>query len=318
MSEPTGLGTAVADGAGVVEGVLDVVMGGPLLAAAGLGGVLGAGLVLALAPFLWPAEVAGASPHWVSGQRMRGLFLQAGLGAVPFSGFIAISAVLGLAGAGLTQGLFGVVALTMIGGLTSLGLPLLVIAWRARLRRRANRTVWPDVLDHLVAALRSGLALPDSVSSLAHAGPVATRASFAAFEWEYRATGNFARCAAELKDSLADPTADRILETLRMAREVGGSDLTVVLRSLAAWLRQDAAIRSEVEARQSWIVNAARLGVAAPWIILVLLASRPEASLAYNTPTGTVVIVGGLLLSIVAYRIMITLGRLPEEQRWFR
>jgi len=91
-----------------------------------------------------------------------------------------------------------------------------------------------------------------------------------------------------------------------------------VLRSLAAWLRQDAAIRSEVEARQSWIVNAARLGVAAPWIILVLLASRPEAAFAYNTPAGSVVIVGGLVVSIVAYRVMIALGRLPDERRWFR
>ena len=72
-----------------------------------------------------------------------------------------------------------------------------------------------------------------------------------------------------------------------MAREVGGSDLTQVLRSLAVWLRQDAAIRQEVEARQSWVLNAAKLGVAAPWIILLLLASRPEAAMAYNSASGT-------------------------------
>lgn len=303
---------------GVPDGILEGLLGGPALAAAGLGGVLGAGLMLALAPFLWPARVRGDPLRRVSGQRLRSLLVQAGFGGVPFSAVIATSVVLGLAGAGLAQGVFGVAALTLIGGLTSLAGPLLVVSGRARARLRANRTVWPDVVDHLVSALRSGLALPDSVSSLAHVGPLATRAAFAAFERDYRATGNFARCASELKDSLADPIADRILETLRMAREVGGSDLTVVLRSLAAWLRQDTAIRSEVESRQSWIVNAARLGVAAPWIILMLLASRPEAAFAYNTPTGTLVIAGGLVLSIVAYRVMITLGRLPEERRWFR
>ncbi|TFD50533.1 type II secretion system protein F [Cryobacterium frigoriphilum] len=292
--------------------------GGVLLAGAALGGVLGAGLVLVLAPVLWPARVAAEPTRRGAGQRMRTLLAQAGLGTVPVTGFVAVSAVLGLAGAGLAQGLLSVAALTTIGGLGSAAAPLLVVAWRARTRRRANRTVWPDVVDHLVSALRSGLALPDGVSSLAHTGPLTTRAAFAAFEREYRATGNFAQCAAHLKEQLADPIADRILETLRMAREVGGSDLTVVLRSLAAWLRQDAAIRSEVEGRQSWIVNAARLGVAAPWIILVLLASRPEAAFAYNTPTGSVVIAGGLLVSILAYRFMIALGRLPEERRWFR
>lgn len=292
--------------------------GGALLAGAGLGGVLGAGLVLVLGPFVWPAAVVANPAIPGAGQRMRTLLNQAGLGSVPVSGFMAVSLVLGLAGAGLAQGLLGVSAITGIAGLASAVGPLLVAQWRARARRRANRTVWPDVVDHLVSALRSGLALPDSVSSLAHAGPPATRTAFAAFEREYRATGNFAHCVAELKDTLADPIADRVFETLRMAREVGGSDLTVVLRSLAAWLRQDAALRSEVEGRQSWIVNAARLGVAAPWIILVLLASRPEAAFAYNTPTGSVVIAGGLLVSVVAYRVMIALGHLPEERRWFR
>ncbi|RJT88396.1 type II secretion system protein F [Cryobacterium melibiosiphilum] len=293
-------------------------VGGVLLAGAGLGGVLGAGLVLVLAPFLWPAPMTADPGRRGSGQRMRTLLAQAGLGTVPVPAFLAVSMVLGLAGAGLVQGLLGVAALTLVGGAASAAGPWLIVASRARARRRANRTVWPDVVDHLVSALRSGLALPDSVSSLSHAGPIATRAAFAAFEREYRATGNFAHGVTELKETLADPIADRICETLRMAREVGGSDLTVVLRSLAAWLRQDAAIRSEVEGRQSWIVNAARLGVAAPWLILVLLASRPEAAFAYNTPTGTVVIAGGLVVSIVAYRVMIHLGRLPEEQRWFR
>ena len=177
--------------------------------------------------------------------------------------------------------------------------------------------LWPDVVDHLVSAVRSGLALPDSLVTLAHAGPVATRDAFAAFERDYRATGNFGLCLDDLKRRLADPVADRILETLRMSREVGGSELTTVLRSLAAYLRQEAAIRAEVEARQSWVMNAAKLGVAAPWVILVLLATRPEAARAYNSPEGVTVIVAGLVVSVVAYRVMLGLGRISEEQRWF-
>ena len=96
--------------------------------------------------------------------------------------------------------------------------------------------------------MRSGLALPDSVSSLAQSRPTQTRAAFAELAREYRATGNFASCVDRLKDQLADPVGQRILETLRMAREVGGSDLTHVLRSLAAYLREETAIRAEDEA----------------------------------------------------------------------
>ncbi len=53
-------------------------------------------------------------------------------------------------------------------------------------------------------------------------------------------------------------------------------------------------------------------------IVLLLLASRPEAAAAYNTSTGVVVIVAGLGVTVIAYRAMVALGRIPEERRWFR
>jgi tight adherence protein B len=283
-----------------------------------IGCLLGAGLILVTSPFLWPARTRTPSLRPTLRDRARARLVQAGLGQLPLPAFGALSAIIAIAVAALAQALLGVQPLTGVALIAGLLLPSLLVAWRAQARRRANRTVWPDIVDHLVAAVRSGLALPDSVSSLSQSGPVATRAAFAEFEREYRATGSFGHSLDQLKDALADPIADRILETLRMAREVGGSDLTIVLRSLAAWLRQDTAIRQEVEARQSWVVNAAKLGVAAPWIVLLLLASRPEAALAYNTPAGFVLIVGGLIVSVVAYRVMIALGRLPEERRWFQ
>ena len=282
------------------------------------GCLLAAGILLVASPFLWPATTGSVPTKPGIRDRARTHLVQAGLGAVPVPAFLAISIVLGVAGGAFVQAVLGVFALAVVTAIGGILLPSLLVRWRAMSKRRANRTVWPDVVDHLVAAVRSGLALPDSVSSLAQAGPVGTRAAFAEFEREYRATGSFTRSLDQLKDAMADPIADRILETLRMAREVGGSDLTVVLRSLAAWLRQDAAIRQEVEARQSWILNAAKLGVAAPWIILLLLATRPEAALAYNTPAGLAVILGGLVISVVAYRVMLALGKLPQERRWFQ
>jgi tight adherence protein B len=110
---------------------------------------------------------------------------------------------------------------------------------------------------------------------------------------------------------------DRIVETLRMARQVGGTDLTTVLRALASSVRADAALRGEVEARQSWTRGAAVLGVAAPWLVLALLATRPEGAQAYATPEGVSLVLAGAALSVLAYQLMMRLGRLPEAQRWF-
>jgi tight adherence protein B len=278
--------------------------------------LLGMGLLLAASPILWPGTDS-ESPRTSAATRAHELLVQAGMGRVGLGTVLVVSILLGVAAAALVFALVPVVAVAGAAGILVLCLPAAVVVWRARVQRRATRVVWPDVVDHLVSAVRSGLALPDSVVTLAHSGPPITRAAFAEFERDYRMTGGFADSLDRLKDRLADPVADRIIETLRMSREVGGNELTTVLRNLAAYLRQEAAIRSEIEARQSWIVNAARLGVAAPWVVLLLLSTRPEAAQAYNSPAGIAVIIVGLGLSVVAYRLMIGIGRLPEERRWF-
>lgn len=282
-----------------------------------LGLVLAAGLLLTVSPWLWPRrEVRAARPiRWVESMRER--LVQAGLGSVGVGVVVAVSSLLAVVAAATVFATIGVVALAIAAGVVGFLVPSMVIGWRARARRKATRVVWPDVVDQLVSGVRSGLALADSVVILAHTGPATTRASFARFEADYRATGNFAVCLDSLKERLADPVADRIVETLRMSREVGGSELTTVLRNLSAYLRQESAIRSEVEARQSWIMNAAKLGVAAPWVVLLLLSTRPEAAASYNSAAGAALIVAGLIVSFVAYRLMIGLGRLPEERRWF-
>lgn len=282
-----------------------------------LGLVLGAGLVLVASPFLWPRDPTGTHRRSALERRLRSRLVQAGLERVSPAVVVVVSTLFAAAAASLVFATLGVIALAVVAGAVALVMPTIVISSRARSRRRATRVVWPDIVDQLVSAVRSGLALPDSVVSLARNGPPVTRTAFVAFENDYRATGNFSLCLDTLKDRLADPVADRILETLRMSREVGGSELTVVLRNLGSYLRQEGAIRSEVEARQSWVVNAARLGVAAPWVVLLLLATRPEAAAAYNSVAGAGLVVGGLVVSVVAYRVMITLGRLPEERRWF-
>ena len=125
-------------------------------------------------------------------------------------------------------------------------------------------------------------------------------------------------CLDRLKDRLADPTGDRIVESLRIAREVGGSDLGRLLRTLSGFLREDARTRAELESRQTFIVNAARLAVAAPWLLLAMLSLRTETVKEYDSPAGLVVLAVGAGVCVVAYRLMLRVGRLPEEGRVLR
>jgi len=88
-----------------------------------------------------------------------------------------------------------------------------------------------------------------------------------------------------------------------------------VLRTLGGFLREDLAVRKEIVARQSWTLVAARVAAAAPWLVLVLVASRPQGAAAYDSVTGLLVLAIGAGATALGYRLMIAVGRLPEEPR---
>jgi tight adherence protein B len=146
-------------------------------------------------------------------------------------------------------------------------------------------------------------------------GPEPLREAFDQFALDYQVSGRFGECLDRLKARLADPTGDRVVEGLRVAREVGGGELGRLLRNLSGYLRDDARTRSEMEARQAWTVNGARLAVAAPWLVLLFMSFQSEVIRRYSSPAGVVVLVVGAAACFVAYRLMMRIGRLPTERR---
>ncbi|MGW8481537.1 type II secretion system F family protein [Microbacterium sp. NPDC055903] len=279
------------------------------------GAVLAAGVLLCVSPWMWP--IRPREPKAVRRSPLRRLLAEAGLGGSEPRVLIAVMVAGGLLAASAVWLLTGLAALASLAAVAAGAAPIAFLRGRRLRLRKARRQLWPDVCDLLIAAIRVGLALPDAVASLADSAPVGIRPAFAVFSRDLRATGRFESSIDRLKATLADPIADRIVETLRMARQVGGTDLTGVLRALSSSVRADAALRGEVEARQSWIHGAAVLGTVAPWIILGLLVLRPEGAQAYATPEGMLVILAGAAVSFLAFRVMVRVGRLPEPRRWF-
>jgi len=279
------------------------------------GVALAAGVLLMLSPWLWPLRPAAATAPPTGG--LARLLEEAGFAHVRPRALLAVSALLAVVAASIALLVVALPALAVVAGLAGGAAPFAWLRTRRRVLRRSRRGLWPDVCDLLIASVRAGMPLPDAVASLATSAPPALRPAFEAFARDLAASGHFESSALRLKAALSDPVADRIIETLRMARQVGGTELTPVLRALASSVRADAALRAEVEARQSWIRGAAVLGAVAPWVILALLALRPEGARAYASPEGIVLVLGGALLSFVAFRLMLRIGRLPEPRRWF-
>lgn len=281
-----------------------------------LGLLLGAGLFL-----VWWSLWSAPAPRGARSRRegvLRRRLDRAGLHAVRPGSFVLLCVVLVAVSALVVWALSGGVVFGLCAGIVCAVVPWTLLGQRMRRRSKHLRTVWPDVVDLLRSAIRAGLSLPEALAQLQHRGPEAVQPAFARFADDYRATGQFLPSLDALKEELADPVADNIIESLRVTREVGGTDLGRLLGTLSEFLRENSRTRNELEARQSWTVNAARLSVAAPWLILVLMASQPAAVEAYDSPAGAVVLLGGLAISAVAYRLMLRLGALPEPERVLR
>jgi tight adherence protein B len=251
-------------------------------------------------------------------ERVADLLAAAGITGVRPGGLMAVSVGAGVVGGVVVLGASRSVAVGSAFAVLSAYGPWALVRHRAQQRRIERRELWPEVVDNLVSAVRAGLSLPEALTQLGARGPTAMREPFQRFGEDYRATGRFDLCLDLLKDRLADPVGDRVVESVRLAREVGGADLGRLLRTLSTFLREEARTRAELETRQGWTVNAARLAVAAPWVVLLLLAAQPGAVAAYDSPTGVAVLAGGGAACLLAYRLMLRLGRLPTQERVLR
>ncbi len=276
-----------------------------------LGTVAASGFLLILVSF-------GASPRPVRSRRrgsLRRLVVSAGLPWLTTGALLAATMGISVLAAAIALVVSALPVMALIVGLVASTVPFVMLRRRANQAERAIQASWPEAIDALVSGVRAGLSLDEALGALAVQGPQPLRPAMSGFIVELRATGSFADSLRALQERLADPTADRVVACLLIARDVGGTDLGRVLRNLSALLRDDARTRAEIEGRQSWTVSAARLAVAAPWITVALLCTRPGAVEAYRTGLGAVVLTGAAVVSVIAYRLMIRIGRLPQERR---
>ncbi|KPN22157.1 type II secretion system F family protein [Arthrobacter sp. Edens01] len=280
-----------------------------------------AGLTLGIGLFLvwWSCwALPERPPKLRRAGRLAEMLSASGIRRVTPAGLVASSVLLGVLVLLTGWVLTGSLPIAACFGVFASAVPVSAVRWQAHRRSASLMELWPDAVDHLRSAIRAGLSLPEALIQLGENGPAELRTPFREFGADYRSGGSFEEALDNLKERLADPVGDRIVESLRLTRQVGGSDLGRLLGTLGEFLRENARTRSELLARQSWTINAARLAVAAPWLVLVLMSTTPEAVEAYNSAAGAAVLATGMVMSVGCYRLMLRIGALPAEKRVLR
>ena len=202
-------------------------------------------------------------------------------------------------------------------GALAAGIAFVTVRAKNNLNEAALIAAWPEVIDHLMSGIQSGLSLTESLAGLSTRGPEVLRPAFTQFKATLYGSGDLTVAIEELKALFAHHGSDQIFEALIISKALGGSELLQILRSLGDFLRQDLALRREIEVKHGWIKNSAHLSAAAPWILLLLLSTQPSTAAAYSTPTGAMILIAGLVMTGIAYIWMNRLGRVPQTPRVF-
>jgi tight adherence protein B len=190
------------------------------------------------------------------------------------------------------------------------------------MRKRSQRLArvqeaWPDGLRDLLSSVRSGASLTSAIENLASFGPEPLREAFQGFDVYSRSLGVVP--ALELvKDDIADPTADRIIEVLILAYERGGSVVPEILADLADATTRDLWTMEQVRTEALEQKINSRVVFVLPWVVLVAMTARSGAFRDfYATSTGLLVVAVGGLLSLIGVATASRLGAQPSETRVF-
>jgi tight adherence protein B len=225
----------------------------------------------------------------------------------------------------------GVAAITylLLSALTELVLvsvvPAIVVATLPRAyfaRKRSQRLArvqeaWPDGLRDLLTSVRSGASLPTAIENLATFGPEPLRQAFQGFDAYSRSIG-VVPALEMVKEHIADPTADRVIEVLILAYERGGRVVPEILEDLAEATTRDLWTMEQIRTEALEQKINSRVVFVLPWVVLVAMTARSGAFREfYSSPVGLLVVVIGGLMSLVGVLIASRLGAQPTEHRVF-
>ena len=242
--------------------------------------------------------------------------IQSGVRLTPLQ-FWATSAAVGLTAFGVMVGLTGLPMVALFPAMAVSFLPRFYFA-----RKRAQvmgqvQAAWPDGLRDLQASISSGMSLSRAVETMAEKGPEPLREAFARYSLLMRTLG-VVPALEVIKEELADPTSDRIIEILILAHERGGNVVPDILRDLIEATTRDQWTLEELATQSLEQRINARVVFILPWLVLVAMNIQdgPIRSF-YSSTGGFVVITIGAILSTIGLVIVSNLAAEPDEMRVF-
>ncbi len=228
--------------------------------------------------------------------------------------------VLGSVGVGsatfvLLAHLTGTLAVAVVPAVVAGMLPRAYLSRRRVSRLREVQESWPEGIRELTAAIGAGLSMHQALETLATSGPEPLRHAFGRYPLLARVLG-VVPALEVVREDLADPSSDRVIEVLILAHERGGPIVADILGDLADATSRDVRALEEMDTEGLEQRINARAVFVLPWFVLLVLTAQPGHFRAfYGTVGGLLVVIAGAAMCVLGSWWVARLAREPEEPR---
>lgn len=240
---------------------------------------------------------------------------QAGVTVTPFQFWVA-SIIVGSVVEILCWGIAGSVVVGLVPALTaSLG-PRAYFGRRRTTRLAAVVEAWPQGIRDLLGSIQARRTVHHAIMDLAQTGSEPMRVAFHDYPALFRLAGTPDALRA-VRDQLADPVSDRVIELLIVAHTQGGEALTLqLLREQAREVTEDLRTWAEIQTEQHEPRLVASTAFAMPWIAVVMVCALvPSFRVFYRTGGGVVAVVIAAVLSVAGLLVARRLSSQTSEPR---
>jgi tight adherence protein B len=187
--------------------------------------------------------------------------------------------------------------------------------YRQVIRRRLE--AWPDAVREIIAALLASRSLHQALLGLTTGGPDKLRPIWRRYA-QLSITMDQRSALDAIRQELADPVSDRVLEVLIIATDAGPSVMLDILSDLAESTNDDLQLAQKLETANLEQRLTGKIVMILPFVLLLFMVlGSADFRTFYRSPAGLIVVAIGMGLGLIGMTVINRLARLPQEPRVF-
>lgn len=189
-------------------------------------------------------------------------------------------------------------------------LPGILVNQRKNKTQDQKMRQWTLLIDDLTSGVRAGLTVSEALAQALQNCEEPLRLDFQEAIIEINRSGQVSKVISILKNQITDTVGIATLKLLQVVLKTGANDLATSLSILSNASRENHNLIQELKAKQSWVLNGARISVVAPWLVLLALWTQESVRNAYQNVIGQLILILVAMVGVIGYLVMKRIGRI--------